>query len=199
MKDIASIHTPVLLDKCVGLVCGGLPGTGSPVIVDCTLGLAGHASAFLQANTGAQLIGIDRDRQALDLASRRMESLGLASRFTPVHAAFDEVSDALGWLGISHIDAAFMDLGLSSLQIDEDARGFSYSHDVPLDMRMDTSQTLTAKDILARYPQDALQLSDCSENCAVSREKRRYHNDRPAQQAYRRFYPARPPRCREPC
>lgn len=156
MKDIASIHTPVLLDKCVGLVCGGLPGTGSPVIVDCTLGLAGHASAFLQANTNAQLIGIDRDRQALDLASRRMESLGLAGRFTPVHAAFDEVSGALGQLGISHIDAAFMDLGLSSLQIDEDTRGFSYSHDAPLDMRMDTSQTLTAKDILAQYPQDAL-------------------------------------------
>lgn len=154
--DLASIHQPVLLDDCVDLVTSNLAASaathgGTPVIVDCTLGLAGHSSAFLAANPDARLIGIDRDAEALALATRRLEQAGFADRFTPVHAAFDELGAVLERLGIHQVDAVFMDLGLSSLQIDETDRGFSYSHDAPLDMRMDPSQPTTAADILATY------------------------------------------------
>ncbi len=150
-RDLSAIHQPVLLDDCVRLVTGGLEGKTESVIVDCTLGLAGHATAFLKAAPTARLIGIDRDAEALQLATQRMHDEGLERRFTPVHAAFDEFDAALDERGVKHIDAAFMDLGLSSLQIDETERGFSYAHDAPLDMRMDASQSLNAEQILAEY------------------------------------------------
>ena len=158
-RDLASIHKPVLLEDCVRLVTGGTATDGrvaAPVIVDCTLGLAGHATAFLKAAPAARLVGIDRDAEALGLATERMEREGLADRFTPVHAAFDEFTEALDEHGIGRVDAAFMDLGLSSLQIDETDRGFSYSHDAPLDMRMDVSQPLTARRVLAEYDERSL-------------------------------------------
>lgn len=155
MTDLTNIHTPVLLDECVRLVTPALQKPGA-VVVDCTLGLAGHATAFLKAAPNARLIGIDRDSEALGMARERMKEEGLEARFTPVHAAFDEFDSVLEDLGLRRVDAAFMDLGLSSLQIDETDRGFSYSHDAPLDMRMDTSQSLDAARILAEYSQDEL-------------------------------------------
>ncbi|NEG78828.1 16S rRNA (cytosine(1402)-N(4))-methyltransferase RsmH [Bifidobacterium avesanii] len=148
---IARIHRPVLLDDCVSLVAPALTRRPGATVVDCTLGLAGHSTAFLKAAPEARLIGIDRDAEALALATRRIGDAGCAGRFTPVHAAFDAIGDVLDDRGIAEVDAVFMDLGLSSLQIDETDRGFSYSHDAPLDMRMDPSQPLTAADVLARY------------------------------------------------
>lgn len=160
--DLAAIHTPVLLEDCVDLVTSRLverhAASTPPIIVDCTLGLAGHSLAFLAACPTARLIGIDRDPQALALATRRIADAGFADRFTPVHAAFDEFSDVLARLGIDRVDGVFMDLGLSSLQIDEADRGFSYSHDAPLDMRMDTTQTLTAADVLNTYSTERLRM-----------------------------------------
>ncbi|PJM73632.1 16S rRNA (cytosine(1402)-N(4))-methyltransferase [Bifidobacterium primatium] len=153
--DITAIHQPVLLEDCVRLVSGAAQRPGS-VIVDCTLGLAGHATAFLKAAPDARLIGIDRDEEALALATRRMEDNGLADRFIPVHSAFDSLADVLAERGIDQVNAVFMDLGLSSLQIDETERGFSYSHDAPLDMRMDPSQPLTAESVLNEYPVERL-------------------------------------------
>ncbi|RSX55693.1 16S rRNA (cytosine(1402)-N(4))-methyltransferase [Bifidobacterium dolichotidis] len=150
MNQITQIHEPVLLDDCVNLVAPALNAPGS-VVVDCTLGLAGHATAFLKAAPNATLLGIDRDAEALSLATQRMKDEGLADRFIPVHAAFDEFAQAVESHGISTVQAVFMDLGLSSLQIDETERGFSYAHDAPLDMRMDVSQPLTAQRILAEY------------------------------------------------
>lgn len=156
MNDLTRIHMPVLLNDCVELMSPALQADGA-IAVDCTLGLAGHATAFLKAAPNARLIGIDRDSEALALATKRMEQEGLAERFTPVHAAFDEFSRVLDDQDVERVDAVFMDLGLSSLQIDETERGFSYSHDAPLDMRMDASQSLTAQQILATY--DAKQLA----------------------------------------
>lgn len=153
--DLAAIHQPVLLQQCVDLMTPALASEGA-IAVDCTLGLAGHTIAFLKAAPGARLIGIDRDAEALAMATERIRREGLADRFTPVHAAFDAFGDVLDDLGISTVNAAFMDLGLSSLQIDETDRGFSYSHDAPLDMRMDVSQPLTAARILAEYSEQDL-------------------------------------------
>ncbi|OZG63513.1 16S rRNA (cytosine(1402)-N(4))-methyltransferase [Bifidobacterium lemurum] len=150
MTDLTSIHQPVLLDDCVNLMTPALKRSGA-IAVDCTLGLAGHSTAFLKAAPAARLIGIDRDAEALAMATERMRREGLSDRFTPVHAAFDELDAVLEERGIDEVDAVFMDLGLSSLQIDEADRGFSYSHDAPLDMRMDVSQELTAAIILATY------------------------------------------------
>ncbi|WP_240945163.1 16S rRNA (cytosine(1402)-N(4))-methyltransferase RsmH [Bifidobacterium moraviense] len=153
--DFNAIHQPVLLDDCVGLVAPALDRPGA-VAVDCTLGLAGHSTAFLAAAPQARLIGIDRDAEALSLATERIARAGFADRFTPVHAAFDALGDVLEERGIDAVDAVFMDLGLSSLQIDETDRGFSYAHDAPLDMRMDPTQPLTAQDVLATYDQREL-------------------------------------------
>ncbi len=155
MKDLSTIHAPVLLEDCVNLVSPALDQKDS-IVVDCTLGLAGHATAFLKAAPLATLIGIDRDSEALGLATKRMRDEGLENRFIPVHAAFDEVDKVLEDLEIDKIDAAFMDLGLSSLQIDEEDRGFSYSHNTALDMRMDTTQSVTAETILATYSASSL-------------------------------------------
>ncbi|MCH9274716.1 16S rRNA (cytosine(1402)-N(4))-methyltransferase RsmH [Bifidobacterium amazonense] len=155
MTDITTIHQPVLLERCVALVAPALAEPGS-VAVDCTLGLAGHATHFLKAAPEARLIGIDRDTEALGLATERMRREGLADRFTPVHAAFDEFAAVLADQGIDRVQAVFMDLGLSSLQIDETDRGFSYSHDAPLDMRMDVTQPLTAERVLATYDAESL-------------------------------------------
>lgn len=155
MNDYATIHQPVLLERCVELVAPALDHDGA-VAVDCTLGLAGHTIAFLKAAPKARLIGIDRDAEALALATERVRAEGLSDRFTPVHAAFDEFSQVLDDAGVERVDAVFMDLGLSSLQIDETERGFSYSHDAPLDMRMDVSQPLTAERVLAEYGEEEL-------------------------------------------
>ena len=135
MVDVANIHLPVLLDDCVNLMAPALEHENA-IAVDCTLGLAGHSIAFLKAAPQARLIGIDRDSEALGLATERMEREGLADRFIPVHAAFDQLDQVLADQDIERVDAVFMDLGLSSLQIDETDRGFSYSHDAPLDMRI---------------------------------------------------------------
>ena len=94
MVDVANIHLPVLLDDCVNLMAPALEHENA-IAVDCTLGLAGHSIAFLKAAPQARLIGIDRDSEALGLATERMEREGLADRFIPVHAAFDQLDQVL--------------------------------------------------------------------------------------------------------
>ena len=151
--DANSIHQPVLLNTCVDLMLTAIDHPDA-VAVDGTLGLAGHSEAFLTAAPGVHLIGIDRDEEALALASARLAPF--ADRFTPVHSSFDHFAQVLANEGIDRIDAAFLDLGLSSLQIDETERGFSYSRDAPLDMRMNSSQSLTAAEILNTYDVEEL-------------------------------------------
>ena len=138
-------HAPVLLDRVVALLTPALEEPGS-VYVDCTLGLGGHSEAVLERLPQARVIGIDRDPAALEMSRERLAAHG--ERFTAVHAVYDELPEVLGSLGIDHADAVFFDLGVSSMQLDVRDRGFAYSEDAPLDMRMDPTTGQTAADLL---------------------------------------------------
>jgi 16S rRNA (cytosine1402-N4)-methyltransferase len=150
----AGRHIPVLRDRIVELLSPALAAPGS-VYLDGTLGMGGHAEAVLQHCPEAHVVGIDRDREALVLAAERLEPY--AGRTTFVHAVYDEVPQALAQAGVDHVDAALYDLGVSSLQLDETDRGFSYSQDAPLDMRMDQSTGLTAAEVLNTYDAETLE------------------------------------------
>lgn len=139
------VHDPVMVTRIVELLAPALSRPGS-VYVDCTLGLAGHARAVLEAAPEARLVGIDRDPDALAVARQRLGDL--AERAVLVQAVHDEIEEVLAELGIPGADAVLADLGLSSLQIDRAERGFAYRVDAPLDMRMDPSGGVTASDIL---------------------------------------------------
>jgi len=143
-------HIPVLVDRVVALLTPVLQEPGS-VVVDATLGLGGHAEQLLARCPNAHLVGIDRDPQALLTARRRLESF--AGRVTFVHSGYDRVSEVLANLGHHCVPAVLFDLGVSSLQLDDSARGFAYAVDAPLDMRMDPSGGLTAADVLNTYAQ----------------------------------------------
>jgi 16S rRNA (cytosine1402-N4)-methyltransferase len=118
-------------------------------MVDATVGMGGHSEYVLEHCPNARLVGIDRDRDALTLAGERLARFG--ERFTPVHAVYDELPLVLSDLGLSSVSAVLLDLGVSSLQLDEEARGFAYRHDAPLDMRMDQTGGMTAADVLNTY------------------------------------------------
>jgi 16S rRNA (cytosine1402-N4)-methyltransferase len=141
-------HVPVLLDRVVALLTPALDRPGS-VLVDATLGLGGHSEAVLSRIEATRVIGIDRDPQALELASRRLAPYG--DRFTGVHAVYDEIEDVLDDLGLSAVDAVLFDLGVSSMQLDVRERGFAYAEDAPLDMRMDGTVGITAAEVLNTY------------------------------------------------
>ena len=141
-------HIPVLRDRILDLLEPALTEPGS-VYVDGTLGMGGHAQAVLERCPNARVVGIDRDQEALALAGERLAAWG--DRVTLVHAVYDEVATVVADLGIDGVQAALFDLGVSSLQLDEADRGFAYSQDAPLDMRMDQSQGLTAADVLNTY------------------------------------------------
>jgi len=144
----ADRHVPVLRDRIVELLAPALAEPGA-VYLDGTLGMGGHAEAILQACPQARVVGIDRDQEALALAAERLAPY--AGRTTFVHAVYDEVPRALAEAGVDHVEASLYDLGVSSLQLDEADRGFAYSQDAPLDMRMDQSAGATAADVLNTY------------------------------------------------
>jgi len=149
--DAARRHVPVMRDRIVALLGESLrrPGVAA-TYVDGTLGMGGHAEAILSADPQCRLVGIDRDPDALALAGSRLARFG--ERVRLVRAVFDELPEVLEHLGLAHVEAILLDLGLSSLQIDETGRGFSYASDAPLDMRMDPAQQLTAARILNERP-----------------------------------------------
>lgn len=148
MEAFADVHDPVMCDRIVDVLRPALNHPGA-VYVDATLGLAGHAKAILEACPQARLIGIDRDLDAHEVATDRLGPL--AARTTLVHAVYDELPEVLRDLGIKHVDAILMDLGLSSLQIDRTERGFAYSIDAPLDMRMNAHEGPTAADVINNH------------------------------------------------
>ncbi|WP_216381600.1 16S rRNA (cytosine(1402)-N(4))-methyltransferase RsmH [Arcanobacterium phocae] len=144
--DNNALHVPVLLKPIVDILSPALQAESC--LIDCTLGMGGHSEAFLRAFPQLTVIGIDRDEQAIELASNRLASFG--TRFIPVHTTYDDVDKVAQTYGHDgKVDAILMDLGVSSLQLDETERGFSYAHDAPLDMRMDTSCGITAAQLLA--------------------------------------------------
>lgn len=147
------LHTPVMLERTLELLKPALEPRGS-VVVDATLGMGGHAAALLERHPHLILVGIDRDQDALAVASRRLAAY--ADRTHLVHAVYDEVGDVLGRLGLGGVAGILFDLGVSSLQLDRAERGFAYSRPAPLDMRMDASRELTAARILAEYSEEEL-------------------------------------------
>ena len=146
--DARDLHTPVLLERSVELLAPALARDGA-VFVDATLGMGGHAEAFLERFPRARLVGLDRDTDALRLAGERLARFG--DRAALVHTVYDGIAEAVVSAGHRRADAILFDLGVSSLQLDVAGRGFAYAQDAPLDMRMDQSAGTTAADILATY------------------------------------------------
>ncbi|MBF6246009.1 MULTISPECIES: 16S rRNA (cytosine(1402)-N(4))-methyltransferase RsmH [Nocardia] len=143
-------HVPVLLRRADEILGPALESGG--VLVDATLGLGGHAEHFLRTYPAIRLIGLDRDTEALRLAGERLAPY--ADRITLVHTRYDGLPGALRQAGLPErgsVRAVLMDLGVSSMQLDEAERGFAYSVDAPLDMRMDPTSDLTAADVLNTY------------------------------------------------
>ncbi|MFZ2526463.1 MAG: 16S rRNA (cytosine(1402)-N(4))-methyltransferase RsmH [Rhodococcus sp. (in: high G+C Gram-positive bacteria)] len=149
-------HVPVLLERADELLGPAIdaagPGGAGAVYVDATLGLGGHAEHFLRTYPGLRLIGLDRDPDALAIAQARLAPF--AGRTDFVHIRYDGIADALAECGLDRIGsvhAILFDLGVSSMQLDEADRGFAYSKDAPLDMRMDPTGGITAADVLNTY------------------------------------------------
>ena len=143
-------HRSVLLDECIEQLAIRPDG----IYLDGTLGGAGHSREIAKRLTTGRLIGVDRDETALAAAGERLAEFG--GRVTLVHSNFKEIDAILDGLGISGVDGMLFDLGVSSPQLDDARRGFSYLHDAPLDMRMDKTDRLTAREVVNEYPQDEL-------------------------------------------
>lgn len=149
-EDMAFGHKPVLLDECLNALNIRPDG----VYVDGTLGRAGHSLEICKRLTTGRLIAIDRDETAIEAAKVRLAEY--ADRVTLVHSNFDRLGEILDELGLSGVDGALFDLGVSSPQLDEAQRGFSYMQDAPLDMRMDRSAALDAYQVVNTWPYEEL-------------------------------------------
>ncbi|CAN3129659.1 16S rRNA (cytosine(1402)-N(4))-methyltransferase RsmH [Mycobacterium sp. smrl_JER01] len=153
-------HIPVLLDRCVELLEPALtrtsPDGAGATLIDATLGAGGHSERFLTQFPALRLIGLDRDPDALRLAGARLEPFG--ERVELVRVRYDGIEQAVAEsrCAATGVDAVLFDLGVSSMQLDQVERGFSYSIDAPLDMRMDSGSDLTAAQILNTYDEKAL-------------------------------------------
>ena len=143
-------HKPVLLEECII----GLNIKPEGIYVDGTLGGAGHSSEIIKKlSTNGKLIGIDKDSEALKVAKEKLKNY---TNVTYIHGNHDNIQNILEKLSIPKVDGILLDLGVSSYQLDERSRGFSYMGDATLDMRMDTSSGITAKEIINTYTQEKL-------------------------------------------
>jgi len=147
-------HIPVLRERALELLSPALVGE-RPLLVDATVGLGGHAEAFLASVEALEVLGIDRDTEALEHTTSRLAGFG--DRVTLAHARYDEIGEVLDRHAQGRRpQAVLFDLGVSSLHLDKPERGFSYSVDAPLDMRMNLTDELTAEEILATYSESDL-------------------------------------------
>jgi 16S rRNA (cytosine1402-N4)-methyltransferase len=153
MNGVVARHVPVMLDRCVELLRPSLEHEGA-VAIDATLGLGGHSEAILAATPGSRLVGIDRDAAAIALAAKRLAPFG--HRFRAHRAEYDDVAGALKSFGVIRADGILFDLGISSMQVDETERGFSYSADAPLDMRMNRDDPTSAADLVRDEDESSL-------------------------------------------
>ena len=150
MSEQSFIHKPVLLHECIE----GLNIRPEGIYLDGTLGRAGHSREIVQRLTTGRLICVDRDQAALDAAQERLAPW--LDKVTLVHSNFSELDAILDGLGLDGVDGMLFDLGVSSPQLDDPSRGFSYMADAPLDMRMDKTDTLTARTVVNEWPQEEL-------------------------------------------
>ena len=163
-------HIPVMRDRVIELLAPALEADDA-LLVDGTLGLGGHTEAFLEAFPSLRVLGIDRDREAIDQASARLERFG--NRFVSFHGRYDQLGEAVDSLGDGRdVQGVLLDLGVSSLHLDKAERGFSYVQDAPLDMRMNSEDETTAHEILATYSLD--QLADLFRNLGDEKLAGRY-------------------------
>ena len=149
-EDLSYGHRPVLLNECLE----GLNIRPHGVYVDGTLGRAGHSLEIARRLTDGRLIGIDRDETAIEAAQERLRDY--RNRVTLVHSNFDRIGEILEELHISGVDGMLFDLGVSSPQLDDAQRGFSYMHDAPLDMRMDRTAPLDARQVVNEWSYEEL-------------------------------------------
>jgi 16S rRNA (cytosine1402-N4)-methyltransferase len=146
----SELHQPVLLRETMALLAPELGG----LYVDCTVGAGGHAEAILQASVETFVVGIDRDRDAVETATERLGRFN--GRFQIVQADFKQLREILDQLGIDQVDGVLADLGVSSMQLERAERGFSFQQEGPLDMRMDRRQQLTAADLVNTLSEEEL-------------------------------------------
>ena len=150
LEKVEFKHQPVLLQECIE----GLNIKKDGIYVDGTLGGAGHSSKILEKlSPKGMLIGIDRDEEALLAAKEKLKNY---ANVKYIHGNHDDIIELLQNIGIEKVDGILLDLGVSSYQLDEKARGFSYMQNDELDMRMDKTQTLTAKNVINEYSPEAL-------------------------------------------
>jgi 16S rRNA (cytosine1402-N4)-methyltransferase len=142
-------HIPVALEQCINMLAPAIINKKNPVLIDATLGLGGHAKVFLERFKNLKLIGIDRDLNALEIAKSNLAQYVNQISFS--HTTYDQIQLALSEANVEAADAILFDLGVSSMQLDQADRGFSYSQEAPLDMRMDQSSPTTAAIILNTY------------------------------------------------
>ena len=145
-RDPAQLHVPVLLNECLDMLAPAIDAPGA-VLIDATLGMGGHTEAALKRFPQLTVFGIDRDPSAIALASKRLEAFG--PRFRAFHTTYDKMDEVAAQAPSGMVDGILMDLGVSSLQLDQEDRGFSYSHDAPLDMRMNPQMGISAAQLLA--------------------------------------------------
>jgi 16S rRNA (cytosine1402-N4)-methyltransferase len=174
-RDLTPVHEPVMVDRVVELFAAVPAG----VHVDATLGDGGHAAAVLEANPDLRLLGIDRDPDAIAASTRRLAPFG--DRVTVRQARFDQLPEVAEDLGLTEVSSVLFDLGISSRQVNEGHRGFSYREDGPLDMRMGPDAEVSADDVVNTWPEEDL-----------SRLLRRLGDEPRARQIARAVVAARP-------
>ncbi len=145
------IHLPVLAQRVSALLEPAFRSLDEPLFVDATLGMAGHTLRLLADHPTLRVIGIDRDPAALRIAAERIAAAGFADRVEYVHGVYDQIGAVIARRSRTGVQGILFDLGVSSLQLDQADRGFAYSVDAPLDMRMDPTTGISAADVLNTY------------------------------------------------
>ena len=148
------MHESVALDRSIELLEPAILKSENPILVDATLGLGGHSFALLERFPNLKIIGIDRDKSAIAEAKSRLANFG--DRIQIAHSVFDKITEVVNGFGYQKIDGALFDLGVSSMQLDQPIRGFSYSQEAPLDMRMDQSRGITADEIVNTWDKNEI-------------------------------------------